>query len=324
MRSRGLVKLGAALLATLVLGYLVSRQLKLSDLAQLWRAADLRLLGLGFLGYGLANVLRAHRFRALTGDRIPTLMLLRMVLIQNFLNTFLPFRAGEVSYLVMVHRTGAVKPGENLASLLGARLLDLVAALLIPLAVLPMSRAWSAQDRPLGWFVAIAAIGVAVPALGVWRAAPVAGWLTKRAEASSGLWARGLTTGGEALLALAELRRGHRLGRVALLTAGCWVLLYLAGYVSLLGVGVSVPFWDGLFAYSFPMIVSMTPIYMLGGFGVFEGSIGFGLHLVGVPTPIAMAGALLLHVSELTFVTALAPLGLRVARNSGAPLERPS
>lgn len=310
MSSRKLLQIVFALLATTIIGYFVLRQLSWRDLLQLGRAADARLLALGFACYLVANLLRAMRFRALTGDQIPTLALLRTVVVQNFLNTFLPFRAGEVSYLLMVHRTGTVKPGANLASLLGARVLDLVAALLIPMMTLPLSQAWSSESRPFMWFSAVALAVISTLALGIWRADTLAAWMTRRATSPRAWLNRGLLTASDALSALSQLRQARLLGRVAALTAGCWGLIYLCGYASLRGVGVSVGLWDGLFAYSFPMIASMTPFYMLGGFGVFEGSIGFGLSLVQVPLRVAMAAGILLHIAELVFVILPAPFGL--------------
>ena len=318
MKRGRLVSLALAVVATLVIGYFVIRNLDFRDLSRLGRAANPGLLALGLGFYVLANVLRALRFRALTGDQLPTLLLLRTVFIQNFLNTFLPLRAGEVSYLVMIHRTGAVTPGANLASLFGARLLDLIAALMIPLVTLPMSRAWAAADLPLGWFATLAVVGIALLALGLWQAERVATWLEQRAASSTKWLARALTTGGEGLRALAQLRQGHILGRITLLTFGCWLLIYLSGYVSMIGVGARIPFWDVLFAYSFQVIASMMPFYMLGGFGVYEASLGFGLHLVGVPLDTSMAIGVLLHITELLFVVVLAPFGIDL-RSSNAP-----
>lgn len=314
-----LLQLAVVLLVMLIVGYFVVQHLDFRSFAQLWGAADLRLLAAGFAAYLLADLLRARRFRALTGDRISTLAFLRAVVIQNFLNTFLPLRAGEASYLFMVHRSGTVKPGENLASLLGARALDAVTALLIPLVTLPLSSAWAAEGRTFVWFAAAAALATATLALGIWRAEAVADWLLRRADSRSKLLERALRLGADALRALAQLRRASLLGRVGALTIGCWVLIYLSGYFSLLGVGVRLGFWDSLFAYSFPMIASMTPFYMLGGFGVFEGSVGVGLKLVGVPLQVGMAAGVLLHVAELAFVTLPAPFGLELRRSRVRP-----
>jgi uncharacterized protein (TIRG00374 family) len=322
MTRGGLWRLAAAAAATLIVGYFVVRQLNWRDLSSLWRSANLGLLALAFGAYLLANVLRARRFRALTGDQISTTTLLRTVLIQNFLNTFLPLRAGEVSYLYVVHRTGVVRPGDNLASLLGARALDLIAALWIPLLTLPMSRVWSAEGDTVAWFAGLASAAALTFAFGVARAEPLADWLAGRAATRDGRLRRGLETAGETLRALAQLRRGRLLGRVVALTFGCWGLIYICGYLSMLGLGIDLGFWDALFAYSFPMIASMTPLYMLGGFGVFEGSIGMGLHLVGIPLGVAMSAGLLQHIAELVYVILPTPFGLTPSPKRDAAPER--
>lgn len=308
MNARRALQIAAAGAATIVVGYFVLRQLDWQEVLRLWSSANLWLLGAAFVTYVSANVLRALRFRALTGDRIGSVRLFRAVLLQNFLNTFLPFRAGELSYLYMVHRTGLVKVGENLGSLLGARVLDLVSALMIPLLTLPLSTAWSAPGQAFAWFVGLACLAAAGLAVGIWRAIPLADWMAALAQGKGRRLNRVLLTVSDMLRALGQLRQGRLLGRVMFLTGGCWVLIYLCGYMSLIGLRIEVGFWDGLFAYSFPMIASMTPFYMLGGFGVFEGSVGVGLNQVGVPLSTAMAAGVVLHVAELLFVTLPVPL----------------
>jgi uncharacterized membrane protein YbhN (UPF0104 family) len=310
MKSRRLLFLLLALGATAVVGYFVVRQLRWSEIARLGATADLRFLLLGFVSYLCANVLRARRFRALTGDRLATATLLSAVFFQNIFNTFLPLRAGEVSYLYMVHRTGEVKPADSLGSLLGARVLDLVAALLLPAIALPFSRARFAEGSPLLWILLIGGGSAAALALGIWQAERLASFLAGRAGSSRAIVNRALLMLADTLRSLARLRKASLMSRVGALTFGCWLLVYVSGYFSLLGVGLSIPFADAVFAYSFPNIASMTPFYMLGGFGVFEGTFGFGLHLVGVPLKTAVASSLLLHVAELLFVLLPAPLAL--------------
>jgi uncharacterized membrane protein YbhN (UPF0104 family) len=305
-----LLSLLLALSATVVVGYFVLRQLKWSDLTALLAGSDWRYLALGFATYSGANVLRALRFRALNSDLIPTGVLLRTVLIQNLLNTFLPLRAGEASYLYMVHRTGTVNPGENVGSLLGARVLDLLAALSIPALILPLSRASSLGSVPLAWLALLPLLGTLGLALAIWKASRLGELCRGRAARARGWLARGLLFAADVLGSLARLQRGSLLGRVVALTLGCWLLIYICGYFTMLGVGLSLPVFDCVFAYSFPVVVSMMPFYMLGGFGVFEGSIGVGLNLVGVPLGPAMAAGLALHVAELLFILVPGPLTL--------------
>lgn len=313
MKSKKLLSLLAAIVATVVVGYFVLQQLQWSDLVALRATSDLRFLALGFLAYFGANLLRAARFRALTGDRIASGLFLRTVIIQNLLNTFLPLRAGEASYLYMVHKSGAVKPSDNISSLLGARILDLLAALLIPALALPLSQARSKSGLPLGWLLAVPLVGIALLALGLSRAEALAAFIAARGarmQRPRAWLKRSLQLTSEILLSLGQLRSGRLLGRVTLLTASCWALIYVCGYFSLIGVGLRLPFFDCVFAYSFPVIISMMPFYMLGGFGVFEGTLGVGLNLIGVPLGLATAASLALHVAELAFIVLPAPLTL--------------
>ena len=106
----------------------------------------------------------------------------------------------------------------------------------------------------------------------------------------------------DTLLALAELRQRGVIVQMALLSLVCWLLIYASGYALLRGAGLRLSFADAVFAYGFPTLASLTPVYMLGGFGVYEGSLGVGLGMVGVSTNLALAAGLLLHVAELFFV----------------------
>jgi uncharacterized membrane protein YbhN (UPF0104 family) len=324
MKSRKLLSLLLGIGASVVIGGIVLSRLSLRDIANLWTAANPAYLLLGLGTYFLANVLRARRFRALTGDQIPSRLMLRAVIIQNILNTFLPLRAGEVSYLYMVHRSGVVKAGDNVGSLLGARALDLLAALALPLATLPLSHAWSAEGHPFLWFAIVGAGATLGFGLAIWRAEPLSRFIARRALTERAWLNRALKLASDMLSSLAQLRRAALFGRVAVLTLGCWALVYLSGYFSLLGVGIRVPIWDAIFAYSFPTIASMTPFYMLGGFGVYEGSFATGLHLVGVPLNSAIASGLALHVAELIFVLSLAPVTLLRSRPVGPPEPQPT
>jgi len=319
MKSRRLLSWVLGVGASLVVGAVVVSSLSWKDIASLGATAQPGYLVLGLGTYFLANVLRARRFRALTGDQIPTRLMLRTVIIQNIFNTFLPLRAGEVSYLYMVHRSGLVKAGDNVGSLLGARALDLLAALALPLAALPLSHAWSAQGHPFMWFAIVAATAALGFGLAIWRAEPLARFLAGQAQNRRPWLNRVLSLGSDMLGSLAQLRRATLLGRVSGLTLGCWCLVYFSGYLNLLGVGIRVPIGDAVFAYSFPTIASMTPFYMLGGFGVYEGSFGAGLHLAGVPLSRAMASGLALHVAELVFVLSLAPVALLIRAYPAAP-----
>jgi uncharacterized membrane protein YbhN (UPF0104 family) len=306
VKKRRALQIALAALTTVAIGAVVLSRLAWEDVRRLPSDLDPIHLVLGFAAYLMANVLRALRFRTLVGERLSTLALLRVVIIQNFLNTFLPFRAGEVSYLYLVHKSGSVSLGGNLGSLLGARLLDLLTALVIPLATIPLSRGWASDSRPALWFGALAlGTGLAL-ALGILASRPLAEWFGRRIGTGRAWLDRGLALARDILLSLHQLRGRRVLGRVALLSFGCWGLIYLSGYLLMSGADLKLSLWDCLFAYGFPVLVSMTPFYMLGGFGAYEGSVGVGLVLVGIAESRALAVGLFMHLAELLFVVLLA------------------
>jgi uncharacterized protein (TIRG00374 family) len=302
MKGRRLAQLLLAAVVTLVAGGLVVSSLSFTDLKKLAAGFDRGLLALGFLMYLAANLLRAVRFRLLLGGSAKTGAFFRIVVVQNFMNTFLPLRAGEISYFYMVHRIGGITPGKNLGSLLAARALDFLAALIIPVAAAPLVRGLPVPGRPIVWVVAFTILLIVGFAMVLKHAAMLADQVTKRFTSRRPLAVRVGTLAADTLRALDQLRDRHVLVPVALLSLGGWLLIYAVGYALLTGAGMQLPVPDALFAYGFPTLVSMTPVYMFGGFGLFEGSVGSGLSLVGVPLGTALAVGLLLHVAELLFI----------------------
>jgi uncharacterized protein (TIRG00374 family) len=319
MKGRKLLRVFLAATASVVAGYFVIARLPFADLAKVARDFDVRLLLLSFTAYLGANALRAFRFRLLVDGRVSALAFLRIVCAQNFMNTFMPFRSGEFLYLYLVHRTGSVTSGQGIGSLLGARALDGVVALAIPLAVSPFSRVWSAPGHLLLWLTMALFALILLLAGAIVQANRLADYLSARFAGTSGRRGRIITMISDVLRALGELRERGVLARAALLSLGSWGAIYLSGYLLLLGTGHAPPLPDALFAYGFPTLASMTPLYMLGGFGVYEGSVGIGLSLVGMPLAQALALGLLLHAAELGFVVVaglIAPLTIPSAKHS--------
>jgi uncharacterized membrane protein YbhN (UPF0104 family) len=321
MNRRKLLQLLLALVVTVAAGWFVLSRLSFGDLKELAKGFDRGLLALGFLMYLGTNLLRALRFRLLLEEAAATSAFFRIVVVQNFMNTFLPLRAGEISYFYMVHRMG-ITPGKNLGSLLAARALDFLSALIIPVAFAPFARGLAVSGQSLVWAAAFTALLIAGFVVLLGSAASLADWITAHLVSKRPLVVRGVTLLGDTLRAIGALRARRVLLRVTLLSLGGWALIYGVGYVLLTGAGLALPLADGLFAYGFPTLVSLTPVYMFGGFGLFEGSVGTGLSLVGVPLGTALAVGLLLHVAELLYIALpmlVVPMLGRSAKGRGAP-----
>src|SRR6185436_1526745 len=106
------------------------------------------------------------------------------------------------------------------------------------------SHAWSNSGLPLVWVAAPPVLGLIAAALGLRYADWLASFLAARATTSRAWLNRALSLGSDVLRSLGQLRGSHLLGRVAGLTAACWALIYVCGYFSLAGVGLTLPFFD--------------------------------------------------------------------------------
>src|SRR5258708_1154362 len=121
----GIRLLGLALSITIAV-YLLS-QINVQQFVAMIQGIPLLDLILAFFIYMLLNLFRAARFRVLLGGSdLSTQRLYPIALYHNFLVRTLPFKTGEVSYVVTVHHYLRKPVVEGVGSLVSARLLDLV------------------------------------------------------------------------------------------------------------------------------------------------------------------------------------------------------
>lgn len=93
-----------------------------------------------FLVYVLLNFWRSLRYIALLDrDDISVLRVFPIALYHNFLVRLLPFKLGEVSYIVLMRNRLDVSMKEGLSSLFGSRLLELLVIILVAAVSLLLS-----------------------------------------------------------------------------------------------------------------------------------------------------------------------------------------
>lgn len=254
------------------------------------------------LAYLALNLFRALRFRILLDKRdSPWRILVPITLYHNFLVRALPFKLGELSYVVLLRSRLNYSMEEGVSSLFGARLLELLIIVMVFAASLPASAEQLAAIRD-ELLVAIAvAFVVCVIALyfsgGIIRsllkvAEPLIAYLGRRREGlDSGLRARALQLAEE----VDRIRQPHLFFSALLTTCFTYTSSFLTNFILLqaLGVDVELPAFVaiislGMFASAFPFTVS--------GFGVVEQAWSFGLmQFAGLSGSDAAAAGFLLH-----------------------------
>ena len=254
------------------------------------------------LAYLMLNLFRALRFRILLDKRnSPWRILAPITLYHNFLVRALPFKLGELSYVVLLRSRLNYSMEEGVSSLFGARVLELLIIVMVFASSIPASADELAAQRDELLLAIAVTFALSVIALyfggTLIRAFHKAAQpLVAMAEGKRPGFAAGAETRLRQLADEMDRIRQPRLFLTALFTT-CFTYTssFLTNYILLgaLGVNVELPVFIaiislGMFASAFPFTVS--------GFGVVEAAWRFGLmQFANMPDGDATAAGFLLH-----------------------------
>ena len=295
----------------LVLFVVLVRRVAGADVAAVFASIDWRLSALAFLCYCGVNLMRMESISLILGGKVPRRRVLSLVFLQNFFNVLFSF-SGDAAYVFLLKRRGTVTLGENLASLLAAKILDFftLTSVFFGFVMISGIPALSSLRAPSALIfaasVSLAALSFARPSV---LPALVAGAGSVVGIGARPAFLRVLKQAQEIAGGFSFFRSRRVAGRVALTTLCNWFLTFLSGFLLLRGVGVTIGFGATLFAYTFPIAAGLTPAFVLGGFGSYEGAFAFGLTRVGIAAGQAIASSVALHVQELGFLLVLAAAG---------------
>lgn len=292
---------------------LLLKQINFSDITSNFKQIQWQFSFLAFMSYIAANIFRACRFSLILNREISLGRFLQIVALQNFWSAILPLRLGEISYLHLVNKNG-VKIGPNIASLIGARVLDfLVISGIFFVSLLFVSRSILSIGS-LFWaaLVILAFLAIAGSTFIFWNQ-KVIDYLSLIAEkASFGKFK--LTP--NLLGLLKKVSEGFNVFRgkkilisITLLSFFVWCSIFLSGFFLLNSVGLDMSFGRVLFVYSLPVLASLVPFFVLGGIGIYEASTASGLMLFGVSRELAISASLVIHLQELLFMLVFAAFG---------------
>jgi hypothetical protein len=277
------------------------RALDLDEVADAFREADLWWLVPSLLALVAAFWIRALRWQLLfERERRPPLGDVSAALaVCLFFNSVLPFRAGEVARLIVLHRRRALPRLQVLGTIAAERIYDVLALLVLLALALP----WL-PDAPWLRGVAIAggalavAVALASAALVVWgdRLARLVVWplrffrfvTPERREAAG----QSLLTG------VAALHRPRAAAVAAALTLASWLVLWASYWLLLQGFELEVGAAAALLvlvATGFSLALPSGP----SALGVFEAAVVVALLPFGVEAEQALSYALVLHAVNL-------------------------
>lgn len=325
-------RIAGIVLSVGLLAYILA-QIDVTEFMAIVRGVPAQALLGAFLAYALLNYFRTLRFRTFMPPPHPTVAeLTPIVLYHNLLTRVLPFKTGEISYVVLLNRHLKQPLSEGVSSLLSARLFELALVMLggafgvLSVASQPSTSRW------LTFALLIAVLIVYMIALyysGSLLRLLARAWarivaprlmsrfptLEKRVEEKLHVFAGQFD----------RIHNPRLLLSACLLSTCTYSMSMLFDIILMRGLGLDAPLGVLVTIISIKMFLEAAPI-AVSGFGVIEGSWTFGLvTLAGLDISTAASMAFFLHASQIVAAALLGGAGWfllsRLKPQPGTPSE---
>lgn len=239
--------------------------------------ADTELLLRAFALFLLSQILRAFRWMILSfGRKVPFSISMPVTSIHVGLGHLLPVRLSDVAFVGLFKHFGAVPVGYGTATVVFAKLLDLVAMGII---------IGSAVAAGMGEMVLVAPILVITGCLGIFFIVPLLGtvrkpvlWIfQKLLPRSKTLWFDDL------LEASTVRRRKGKMASALFVSLAAWISKLLMFCMLLESLGITgIPLWKIFFASGVTDITMALPVHGLLSLGTVEAGWAAGFAMVGI------------------------------------------
>ncbi len=267
-------------------------------------------VGCGFyLASSVARAYRLLRLGHLPLRRIGAMT--QVVLAVSLANQILPFRLGEITYVYLARKSEGMVPGKSLASVLAARLFDMLAiAVLFVVEAGVMLR----QLPPPSFTyltIALAAavlIGGIIAALAVWHArlSEVAHLLIARLTFLAPGVTQSLNKLAEDLTdAFGTMGSAVRCAHLMLSSLAVWATNFAMLHALLLGLGIPLAIWQTIIGATFAVLTGMLPVNSIGTFGTLEAGWTMGFVLMGLDMTLAVSSGFATHLLALGYSAAM-------------------
>ncbi len=305
-------------IAVFILYFLV-KKINVIDFRAALQLTDYRFLLLAFISYVILDLIRAWRFDLILEKRVGFFRLLNIVFLQNFFKTILPFHLGELSYVHLVGKNSDVSLGKNIASLIGARLLDFFSIAIIFLLSIFFISSNIGNVRFLTIFSAgLLTIAVLIFLALVWSGGKIKNFIFKLKNRIQNKFLLMVLNKFENTLESFALFQSRGVMFKAILSSFLiWIFVFILGIFLFKSINISIGLWPVVFIYSLPIFLNLVPFYTPAGLGLYESAITTGLVIFGVLKEKAIAASFIIHAQELIFVGILGLIGYFVIKLMG-------
>jgi len=311
-------KIIISLLLSVILIIILLIPINIKDLVRVIKNLDFVWLLLAFLFYILLYIFRTLRFKLLLENKIKFWRIFDIVCLHNLLINILPLRSGELSYLYLIKKTGRIKAGQNISSLIVARFFDFLAIIILVF----ISLCFVCQSISQRILINVLLVGafiffllVILSILVLFKTAIIkklTDYLIERTFLRKLKIMKFLRQKTEEVLEAIQVLKSKKIFSFLFFgSLSIWLLFYLVDFLLLKGLGLDIGFWSVVFAASFVILVAISPIQGIAGFGTTEAGWVVGLVILGFSKETAIVSGFALHLLGLFLTIIMGTWGIK-------------
>ena len=301
--SRG--KIITVILTFFLLGIILS-QIRIEDLITTIKNVNKTYLILGFFLYACSYFIRGLRFHILLNKKISITDLFHVVCVHNMVNSILPARSGELSYIYILKKYYDTSAGEGVATLMVSRVLDFIIISLLffvsSLFVNNLPEIFANTIWLVVSFTTLLTIFLLILLyageifLSVANAIFITFKLNKNVSVNFFL---GKTK--EVVDSFKNIKNNGKMMELCIITFIIWLTLYILNYALVKSLGINIGFFEVLLGYTFVVLMSILPFQGLGGFGTVEIGWTIGFIGIGMTKEIAINSGIVVHIVGIVY-----------------------
>lgn len=305
------------LIGTIFVGILLT-QIKVDDVVLTLSKISPDFFVLGFILYTISYILRSLRFKILLNGKIGFMNLFSIVCVHNMANGILPARTGELSYIYLVKKNG-ISTGEGIASLMIARVFDIIAVSLLFFISAIAVRQLPTMILNILWIIAGFLVIIIIFLVSfVYRGEKFVGVIERLTERLSlgrlRIISFLLKKAKETTKNFETIKSKRTVLYSFLISILIWYSLYLMVYVLLEAMGLNLTLWVVILGSTFSVISTLLPIQGIGGFGTYECSWALAFMALGISKEAAIASGFAVHIIGFVYFLILGIFGLMATR----------
>lgn len=318
MKHKHIIRISAVIISVVLVALLLS-QISIGGIAQTLVSVGLIYLAISFVLYAFIYLFRALRFRILLGNKVSLRELFPIVCVHNMVNSILPARTGEVSYVYLTRKLHNVSVGEGIASLMVARVFDLISV-----SLLFFISALMIQDLPaifanavwaiVSLMVVFVVLLIVLLYFGESLLNLVRKFLQRLNLEKKRFIGYLLRKGEETVESLSIIKSTGKIIETIAVSIGIWLCLYSSNYILVTAMDIELSFFAVLLGSTFALLTTILPIQGIVGMGTIEGGWTLGFMGLGLTKEAAITSGFGIHIIVICYFLILGCLGLLTIR----------